>query len=153
MALRIVQFAAVIAVALYLVPTGAHVFELPAKLSLAPADYMTVQRIYAGWALFGGVIFTALALVLAQAIMLRRSRTAFSLTVLALLALVTTQVIFWQATYPVNVATRNWTAMPEAFEAARRQWEFSHAASAALTFLALAALLGAVFATRSRPRD
>ena len=50
------QSLAVIAVALALVPTGAHIFELPNKLGLAPQDYLTVQKIYRGWDLFGFVI-------------------------------------------------------------------------------------------------
>jgi len=55
----------------------------------------------------------------------------------ALLGLVGTQVVFWRFTYPINVASEFWTVMPEPFEAARRQWEYSHAASALLTLGAL----------------
>jgi len=40
-------------------------------------------------------------------------------------------------TYPMNVASRNWTVMPENFAAARRQWEYSHAVNAVLTLVAL----------------
>ena len=32
---------------------GAHFFELANKMSLSPDEYMTVQKIYAGWSLFG----------------------------------------------------------------------------------------------------
>jgi hypothetical protein len=35
------------------------------------------------------------------------------------------------------VATNNWTITPQDFEAARRQWEYSHAVNAVLTFVAL----------------
>jgi hypothetical protein len=31
---------------------GAHFFELANKMSLSPDEYMTVQKIYAGWSLF-----------------------------------------------------------------------------------------------------
>jgi hypothetical protein len=59
----------------------------------------------------------------------------------AFLALAATQGVFWVFTYPVNVASQFWTVSPEPFEAARRQWEHSHAASAVLTFVALVALV------------
>jgi hypothetical protein len=37
----------------------------------------------------------------------------------------------------MNVATNNWTISPQDFEAAQRQWEYSHAVNAMLTFVAL----------------
>ena len=37
-----------------LVPSGAHLFELPGKIGLPRDAYFTVQGIYAGWAWFGG---------------------------------------------------------------------------------------------------
>ena len=73
------------------------------------------------------------------------------LSLLAFVCLLGTQVVFWVFTYPMNVASRNWTVMPEPFEAARRQWEYSHAASAMLTFVALIAIAAAV-ATDERGR-
>jgi hypothetical protein len=45
-------------------------------------------------------------------------------------------------TQPVNRATRNWTVLPpENWQQLRRQWEYSHAASAVLNLIALFALL------------
>jgi hypothetical protein len=134
---RIVGLLAIVFVAICLVPAGAHFFELPHKMALSPAQYMTVQRIYAGWALFGIPILAGLILTAAHTFMVREDRPAFTLSLIAFLCLVVTQVIFWSFTYPMNVASENWTRMPESFEAARRQWEYSHAASAALTFAAL----------------
>ena len=64
----------------------------------------------------------------------------------ALLALAATQGVFWAFTYPVNVATRFWTVSPDVFETARRQWEYSHAISAVLTFVAFVAI---VFSSRA----
>ena len=57
----------------------------------------------------------------------------------------TTQVVFWVFAYPMNVASRNSTIVPEPFEAARRQWEYSHAASAVLTFALLLAIVLSAF--------
>ena len=39
--------------ALILVPSAAHLFELPAKIGLGRDAYFGVQRLYDGWALFG----------------------------------------------------------------------------------------------------
>jgi hypothetical protein len=148
MKLRLLQLLAIASVALYLVPTGAHLFELASKLTLSPADYMTVQKIYAGWSLFAIVIAVALASTLAHTVLARGDRAAFVWSLVAFLGLAATQVIFWALTYPMNMASRNWTVTPEPFEAARRQWEYSHAASAVLTFASLVALVMSCLARR-----
>ena len=98
---------------------------------------MTTQKIYAGWSFFGVAIYAAIAFTLTHTLMVRTERTAFLLSLTSLLCLGATQVIFWTFTYPMNVATNNWTISPQDFEAARRQWEYSHAANAVLTFVAL----------------
>ena len=139
MSKRLVQLLAIVAAALYLVPAGAHLFELPHKMALSTAEYMTVQQIYAGWELFGIVIAIALLATLTNTLLVRADRRAFRWSLVAFLALAATQGVFWVFTYPINVATRFWTISPELFEAARRQWEYSHAASALLTFVALVA--------------
>jgi polyferredoxin len=145
------QFLAIAAVAIYFAPTGAHLFELPNKLALSVDDYMVAQRLYDGWAAFGAVILVALALVLAHAVAVRRSRAALALSAAAFLALAATQAIFWGWTYPVNAETDNWSRAPALFEAARRQWEYSHAASAVLAFLSLMLLCASALVSRSRP--
>jgi hypothetical protein len=137
----VVGVLAVVAVAIYLVPVGAHLFELPNKIGLPPEQYMIVQRVYSGWALFGIAIVAALVLTLWHARLVRSSPRAFKLALVAFACLAATQAIFWTLTYPVNVASANWTSMPASFEAARRQWEYSHAASAILTFAAFLAIL------------
>lgn len=39
----------IVAISLCLVPMGAHLVEMSIGLTLSPAEYMIVQRIYAGW--------------------------------------------------------------------------------------------------------
>ena len=141
MSKKFVQLVAIVAAALYLVPTGAHLFELPRKMALSSGEYMTVQQIYTGWDLFGIVIAVALPATLANTLLVRADRRAFAWSLAAFLALATTQGVFWAFTYPVNVATRFSTVSPAMFEAARRQWEYSHAASAVLTFVAFVAMV------------
>jgi hypothetical protein len=135
-----VRFLSVISIAFCLVPSGAHFFELPNKMLLSAAEYMTVQRIYAGWAFFGIAIVIALLLTAMHTFIVRADRARFVLSLLAFLCLTATQAIFWIFTYPMNVTSKNWTVTPENFEAARRQWEYSHAVSAVLTLAALVAI-------------
>ena len=141
---RLIQPLAIVAIALYLVPSGAHVAELANKMALTPVEYMTAQKLYAGWSWFAIVILAALAITLANTIIVRASRAALAWSCVALVALVSTQAVFWIYTAPVNAVTRSWTIMPEPFEAARRQWEYSHCASAFLTFVALIAIVMSV---------
>lgn len=133
---RAIGVVAVLLVGLSLVPGGAHLAELPNKMRLAPADYMTVQTIYAGWALWGFVIIAALAAIFAHAIAFRHDSMVRWLSLGAFTALLTNRMIFWTYTLPVNKLTRHWTITPPDLELARRQWEYSHAANAVFTFVA-----------------
>jgi hypothetical protein len=54
MALRLIQFLAIILTALALVPSRAHLAALPNKMAMAQA---AAQQIYAGCALFWDEIF------------------------------------------------------------------------------------------------
>jgi hypothetical protein len=134
---RVLQFFAIVLTALALVPGGAHLFELPNKIGLSPEHYYVVQSIYRGWALFGAVITAAIIVNLATALMLWGRGKPFWPSVAAGLILAGTLIIFFEWTYPANQATDNWTALPPDWEALRRQWEWSHAANAVLTFIAL----------------
>jgi hypothetical protein len=82
------------------------------------------------------VVLAALIATLLLAVMLRRRR-AFVPSLLAFGCLAATQVIFWSLTYPVNRATVNWTMFPPNWAELRAQWEYSHAAAAALNLIAL----------------
>jgi len=140
-----VRLLAVISVGICLIPAGAHFFELVNKMSLSTAEYITTQKIYAGWSFFGVAIIAAIVFTLTHTLMVRAKRTAFLLSLTALLCLGATQVIFWTFTYPMNAATNNWTVIPQDFEAARLQWEYSHALNAVLTFVALVTITLSAF--------
>ena len=58
-----VRLLAVISVAICLIPAGAHFFELVNKMSLSTAEYITTQKIYAGWSFFGVAIIAAVTLL------------------------------------------------------------------------------------------
>jgi hypothetical protein len=77
---------------------------------------MLLQQIYRGWALFGSLIVAALAATALQALLLRHDRGGFRLSPFALLCLVAAKALFWLFSFPINVASANWSKMPEDFE-------------------------------------
>jgi len=148
MPIRIVQILALLFTALSLVPAGAHFFEFPSKINLSAQDYLTVQAIYRGWALFGIAIFGALALDGAAAAMLRGQGAAFQWDLAAGALLVLSLAIFFIWTFPVNQTTENWTKLPANWQDLRRQWEYSHVANAVVTFASLICVTVSVVLTK-----
>ena len=139
---RLLRFLAVVLTALALVPAGAHLFELPNKVGLPRDAYFVAQGLYRGWALFGVVLFGALAADLGlAAVSWRRRRIAARWALAAGLLIALNLAVFFAWTYPANLATENWTRMPAEWEALRRQWEYSHAVNAGITFLALCSVV------------
>jgi hypothetical protein len=147
---NITTFVSVLLTAFVMAAAFAHLLELPAKMTLNRADYLTVQQIYRGWALLGIVIYAALASTLMLAVMVRNQRGAWCLVVTAILCMVAAQVVFWAFTYPVNRETSNWTLLPEHWRQLRIRWEFSHAAGAVLQCAALAALVASLVVRDTR---
>jgi hypothetical protein len=139
--LLIVQVLGVATVALALIPAGAHLFSLISKMRLPPDQYLTAQRAYDNWALFGIAIVAAILLTALHTWLVANNTRAMLLSALACLGVLATQIIFWVYTYPMNLASSNWTAVPDNFEVARRQWEYSHAASAVILFAVLLAFV------------
>jgi hypothetical protein len=137
------------ATAMALGPALAHLFELPNKINLVKDDYFTVQRIYSGWSLLGGVLALQLVAIASVVLAARDDRRLWTLALAALVCLVGAQALFWTFTYPANAATANWTVQPDDWQALRLRWEYSHAAGALLQLLAMACLsLGAVWSRR-----
>jgi hypothetical protein len=153
MAQKAVQFFTIVMTALALIPVGAHFFELPNKIGLPQEPYFIVQGIYNGWALFGIVDIGAIVANLAHAIIVRRCRGAFRLALLAFLLMCGSLAIFFIWTYPTNLATANWTTVPANWSALRAQWEYSHAANAVVTFLALCSATASVITAGPEEAD
>jgi amino acid permease len=127
----------------------AHLFELPNKINISAADYLTVQRNYDNWWIVGLSVPLAFLSVLGLAISLRGTGTPFTLVLIALVLLAGEMVAFWGFTAPVNRATENWTMLPSNWEELRDQWEYSHAVRAILYVLALGTLVMSVLNWRS----
>jgi hypothetical protein len=146
MALRIVQFLAIVLTAL--VPAGAHLFSMPNKITLAQDQYFIAQSIYRGWSLFGAVLFGAVVANFAAAMLVFYQGKPFALAGLAVICIGLSLVIFFIWTYPANVATNNWTQAPRNWEMLRSQWEYSHAANAVIVFVGFCAATLSVITTR-----
>lgn len=126
--------------ALILVPSAAHLFELPGKISLERDAYFIVQGIYAGWALFGVAILAAItangALAFAER---RRDPVAARWAAVSATLIAVSLAVFFIWVFPANQATANWTRQPAAWEELRRQWEYGHAVNAGIVWLAFLA--------------
>ena len=148
MSLRVIQFLAIMFTTFALVPSGAHLFELPNKVELSRDAYRTVQGIYAGWAWFGIVDLAALVINAVLAIKLGEQRPAAYFAWTAALCFVVFFAIFFTWTFPANQATANWTTMPDNWSGLRRAWEYSHAVNAVVMLVALCSVTLAVITTR-----
>ena len=144
MALRLIQFLAIVLTALALVPSGAHFAALPNKMAMEQTDYFLAQQVYNGWALFGIVLFGALVANLAHTIVLRRLGRSCGYALASLLFIAASLVIFLVWTFPTNQATSNWTVVPKNWNELRSQGEYSHATNALVTFAALVCVVIAV---------
>ena len=119
------------------------------KIGLAAEQYFIVQNIYRGWSLFGFVLIGALVANLLLALLLRGGGKPGALALVACACISLTLVVFFTWTYPANQATSNWTTIPADWEYLRRQWEYSHAANALVTFVAFCAVVLSVLTTRN----
>lgn len=128
-------------VAMAMIPAGAHLFSMGSKLQLGGADYLVSQRAYDGWDMFAFVIVGTLISTLSLTVASYHAGEPFTLPGVSFLCLVAAQTLFWTLTFPANRATADWVALPDGWEMLRRQWEYSHAASAVLNALALLLLV------------
>ena len=145
----ILRLTALALTALILVPSGAHLFELPGKIGLDRDAYFTVQSIYAGWAFFAIPIFMALAANGALFFAERgRDPAAARAALVSCILIAASLAVFFIWVFPGNRATANWTESPENWQVLRRHWEYGHAAGALLVFGALMATGRAIMGSR-----
>jgi hypothetical protein len=135
--IRPLQFIAIVLTALALIPSGAHVLELANKINLDHDSYITVQQIYRGWALLGSILILSVFANGLVAFKMRSHPAAMAWQSIAALLMCVGLMIFFAWTFPVNQVTSNWQVAPENWQSLRAQWEYSHAANAVVTFLAL----------------
>lgn len=132
---------ALVSTALALGPALAHAFELPNKIGLQRDSYFLVQQIYRGWSTLGFLLFLELGSMIALAVALKGSGAAIRWVLAAILCVVAAQAVFWLFTQPANVATANWTRIPDGWMGLRACWEYSHLAGAVCQFMAFCSLV------------
>jgi hypothetical protein len=150
--LDVALFVALLATALALGPAMAHLLELPNKIGLPREAYFIVQKAYRGWSLLGWLLGIEVAAMVAVAILGRNDAPTMWPALAAIACVLGAQGAFWLFVYPANVATDNWTLQPHNWTVLRRQWEYAHAAGAALQVAAMASLIVAAL-SRPRPAD
>jgi hypothetical protein len=146
---NIAFFTALLATSLASGAALAHLLELPNKIGMSAEQYFTVQQAYRGWDRLAFLLVIELASMIAVAILYWRDPPVRWAALGAIACLVVAQIIFWSFTYPANVATSNWTSIPNDWQRLRRNWEYSHAAGAIFQCLAMAGLIVAALSRRT----
>jgi hypothetical protein len=131
--------------ALSLGPALGHLLELPAKMTYEGGLWLTVsQTLYGAFGTIGasfevGAVVTAVVL----AILVRQRRPAFGWTLLGALCVVAAHAAYWIWLAPVNatIAALTPETLPADWMGLRDQWEYTHAARAALQIVALGAFV------------
>ena len=146
MAYKVALFVALMSTALALGGPLAHLLEFSNKIELPRDQYFVVQAIYAGWNRLAYLLAIQFVSIIAVLLLARNEPLVFWSTAVSLLGLIMAQAVFWAFTYPANVATSNWTIIPENWEILRRQWEYSHAMGALFQIQSMGALCVAALA-------
>lgn len=141
MTISMLQLISIMLTAVAMSAGWAHLLELRSKMKLSRDEYLTVQKIYRGWALLGVVVVAALISAGVLSLLQRDSEPAFYLSLVGFSCIALTLVVFYVFILPANKKTRNWTVLPAQWEFLRKRWEYSHATSAILYFIALASLV------------
>lgn len=145
----------------------AHALEMPGKMRLDKETYIAVQSIYYPGFTYGG-LGEGLGIVATTVLLLMTptNRPEFWWTLVALVALVAMHAVYWLITHPVNKFWLKDTHLTglggeffsldpmkrgaastddaESWKKLRDRWEYSHVLRAALSAVALVALITGV---------
>jgi hypothetical protein len=141
---KTVAFFSLLFISIAIIPSMAHLLELKQKMTLGRDEYVFVQQLYRGWGITGVFSVAAMVSTLVMAFLSRPIRGRYILCLLSFTSLLITQILFWMVTYPIDRLTNNWTNPNQDWMLSRMYWEYSHAANAAIGFIALLFLYGAV---------
>jgi hypothetical protein len=137
----------------------AHALEYPGKRRLNRETYLAMQAVYyPGFTIGGAAEPLSIIAVVALLVMTPAGTLSFWLALIALLALVAVQAIFWLVTQPVNKHWLKGTKLSRAgaafFDKApaaqedwmrlRDRWEYSHIGRSVLSVVAFLCLAAAV---------
>lgn len=125
-----------------------HALELPNKMALPASTWLDVQKVlYNGFGrIIGSVEYGALVATLVVLFLVRKRRSVFVLTVVAALCIATALIVWTSFVGPANLRVDAATSVPPDWTQVRDQWEYGHAARAALFVVGLVALILSVLA-------
>jgi hypothetical protein len=161
MAYIILKIISIMVVSVAMAAALGHAFELPGKMRLTKELYYAMQSVYypgytiaGGIGEAGGIILVVVLLILSPA-----GSSAFWLTLVALIALICMQAVYWLFTHPINKIwlkdekldsfSNNFFSFLSAgrdnrklsWQQLRDRWEYSHVIRAGFAFLSLLALV------------
>jgi hypothetical protein len=146
MSIKIWRLTTVMLTALSMGTALTHLLEMPAKITLDGALWLTLlQTLYPpGFGTMGAFFEVgAVAATVVLAFLVYHRRPAFAWTLVSVSCLAAAHVVFWVWVVPVNATMLPLTpeTLPADWMRLRDQWEYSHAARAVLQVVALAALV------------
>lgn len=145
MGLKTARFLNLFLVALTLGLAFCHVLEIPGKLRLDGAAWLTVQHnLYVAFGVIGAAIeVLAILLTWVVLVLVRRRRPAFAWTLGAAVCVTAGLAVWAGVVAPVNTALNGWTpeTLPADWTAYRNRWEIGHALHAALFGAGFSALV------------
>ena len=154
--ITILKLGSLLLVVATVIPSAAHVLELPGKLRLTREQYLAVQPIYyPGFTVIGAAEPLSILVLVVLLALTPGATWTFWLIVGALLAAVLTHLLYWALTAPVN---KVWLSRETLSDGAQRffgaggslnesdwtilrdRWERSHVYRAAASVIALVLL-------------
>ena len=161
---QMIEIISILLVALAMAPALAHLLEFPGKRRLTKDAYLTVQPIYyPGFTIAGGIgEVGGLISIFVILLLTPRGIPAFWLRLVAMLAMLGMEVVFWLFTQPVNKFWLQSTALgslgaaffeagsgadprpsdrPDGWKKLRDRWEYSHIVRAGLAVLSFLLLV------------
>lgn len=142
MTLKISRFFSLLLTALATGVAFCHLLELPNKLALPAVAWWGLRQVlYNGFGrILGPVEWVALFSTLLVLFLVRRRPDAFMLTLVSALC-ITAELIVWVTFVgPANVRVDTSASVPADWIQVRDQWEYGHAARAALLLIGLSTL-------------
>ena len=153
MALRLVQFLAVVLMGVQLGVSYAHFMQMPGKLSLPLDCYILVQnqvisyRVKLAFIEIPSLVSTALATIL-----IRCQRSVFWLTLIGLVCMILMWLVWALFIQPINQQIDGWTpaTAPSNWTDLRYQWHFYHLVRLGIASLGMAALTLSLLVGRAK---
>jgi hypothetical protein len=158
MAIRRLQFIALLLAALTLTMESAHVLELPQKMQYTPELYSAVNStMYRYFALIGGPLTVLTLLSGAALVVVLRHEPGFRWTLAGVASYFLAFAVWLAVVQPVNSTVAKAFAedpgsLPQVWTTLRARWEYGHLAGFVLELFGLASLLWSVLADRAVSR-